>query len=542
MLGLMQDWPLLIHTIIDGAAAQHGAQEVVTRTLEGPIARVTYRDLRGRSLKVAQRLAKDGIKFGDRIATLAFNGARHMESWYGISGIGAVCHTVNPRLFPEQIAWIVNDAEDSILFADAMFAPLLEKLAPNLPSVRRYVLLTNEAHMPNTTLRNAVAYEDWIGEVDGDFSWVEFDERTAAGLCYTSGTTGHPKGVLYSHRSNVLHALTITNADCFDVGSQDCVLPVVPLFHANSWALAYACPMRGCKMVMPGAKLDGASVYELLETEKVTFTAGVPTVWLMLLGYMQKEGKKLSTVRKVAIGGSACPPEMIRAFEEDFGIDVLHAWGMTEMSPIGSTGSMKSSVKSLPHIQRLDLKAKQGWAFYGVEMKITDDAGHRLPWDGKKFGRLKVRGPAVAKAYFKGAGGDILDDEGYFDTGDVATIDCNGYMQITDRAKDVIKSGGEWISSIEIENFAVGHPDVAEAAVIGIRHPKWDERPLLVVVAKEGRTPIKDDVLAYLRTRIAKWWIPDDVLVVKEIPHTATGKINKVVLREAYRDYRLQGE
>ena len=542
MFGLMQDWPLLIHKIIDSAATQHGAQEVVTRTLEGPIARVTYRDLRGRALKVAQRLTKDGIKLGDRVATLAFNGARHMEVWYGVSGIGAVCHTVNPRLFPEQIAWIINDAEDRVLFADAMFVPLLEKLAPNLPSIERYVLLTDGAHMPKTALKNAVAYEDWIGEVDGDFAWVDFDERTAAGLCYTSGTTGNPKGVLYSHRSNVLHALTTTNADCFDVGSRDCVLPVVPLFHANSWALAYGCPMRGTKMVMPGAKLDGASVYELLESEKVTFTAGVPTVWLMLLGYMKKEGKKLSTVRKVAIGGSACPPEMIRVFEEDFGIDVLHAWGMTEMSPIGSTGSMKSSVANLSHKRKLDLKAKQGWAFYGVEMKITDDAGGNLPWDGKKFGRLKVRGPAVAKAYFKGAGGDILDAEGYFDTGDVATIDPDGYMQITDRAKDVIKSGGEWISSIEIENIAVGHPDVAEAAVIGIRHPKWDERPLLVVVAKEGRTPDKADVLAYLSTRIAKWWMPDDVQVVKEIPHTATGKINKMTLRESFKEYRLPGE
>ena len=539
MFGMMQDWPLLVHKIIDSAATQHGAQEVVSRTLEGPIERVTYRDLRGRALKVAQRLARDGIKLGDRVATLAFNGARHMEVWYGISGIGAVCHTVNPRLFPEQIAWIINDAEDRVLLADAIFSPLLEKLAPNLPSIERYVLLTDSMHMPKTTLKNAVAYEDWIGEVDGDFAWVDFDERTAAGLCYTSGTTGNPKGVLYSHRSNVLHALTTTNADCFDVGSHDCVLPVVPLFHANSWALAYGCPMRGCKMVMPGAKLDGASVYELLENEKVTFTAGVPTVWLMLLAYMKKEGKKLSTVRKVAIGGAACPPEMIRAFEEDFGIDVLHAWGMTEMSPIGSTGSMKSSVAALPHKQKLDLKAKQGWAFFGVEMKITDDEGTSLPWDGRKFGRLKVRGPAVAKAYFKGAGGNILDEEGYFDTGDVATIDPDGYMQITDRAKDVIKSGGEWISSIDIENIAVGHPDVAEAAVIGIRHPKWDERPLLVVVAKEGSTPDKADILAYLSTRIAKWWMPDDIQLVKEIPHTATGKINKVTLRESFKGYRL---
>ena len=488
---------------------------------------------------MAQRLTQDGVRLGDRVATLAFNGARHMETWYGISGIGAICHTVNPRLFPEQIAWIVNDAEDRVLFADAMFAPLLESLAHTLPSIERYVLLTDAAHMPATTLKNAVAFEAYIGEVDGDFAWVDFDERTAAGLCYTSGTTGRPKGVLYSHRSNILHALTTTGADCFDVGSRDVVLPVVPLFHANSWALAYSCPMRGAKMVMPGAKLDGASVYELLESEKVTFTAGVPTVWLMLLAYMKKEGKRLSTVRKVAVGGSACPPEIIRAFEEDFGIEVLHAWGMTEMSPIGSTGAIKRAVAGRPQRETLEIKAKQGWAFFGVEMKIVDDDDNELPWDGKTFGRLKVRGPAVAQSYFKGAGGKIVDGQNYFDTGDVATIDADGYMQITDRSKDVIKSGGEWISSIDIENYAVGHPDVAEAAVIGVRHPKWDERPLLVVVAREGRAPDKEDVLKFLKGRIAKWWMPDDMQIVAEIPHTATGKINKVALRQTFRDYRL---
>src|SRR5579862_6093548 len=344
MLGLMQDWPLLLHKIIDFAAIQHPRQEVVSRTIEGPMHRTTYREIRARALKGAQRLARDGIKLGDRVATLAWNGYRHLETWYAITGIGAIYHTVNPRLFPEQIAWIINHAEDRMVFVDLTFVPILEALAEKLTSVERYIVLTDAAHMPMTKLKNAAPYEEWLAEADGDFHWVDFDERTAAGLCYTSGTTGNPKGVLYSHRSNVLHALTTTNADCFDVGSLDCVLPVVPLFHANSWALAYGCPMRGAKMVMPGAKLDGASVYELLETEKVTFTAGVPTVWLMLLAYMKKEGKRLSTVRKVAVGGSACPPEMIRAFEEDFGIDVLHAWGMTEMSPIGSTGSMKSLV------------------------------------------------------------------------------------------------------------------------------------------------------------------------------------------------------
>ena len=541
MQGLMQDWPLLIHKIIDSAAAQHGDTEVVSRTLEGPIARVGYRALRARALKVAQRLSQDGIKLGDRVATMGFNGARHMEAWYGISGIGAVCHTVNPRLFPEQIAWIVNDAEDRIIFADAMFAPLLEALAPRLPSVERYVLLTDAAHMPATTLKGAVAYEDYIAEADGDFAWADFDERTAAGLCYTSGTTGNPKGVLYSHRSNVLHALMTTGADLFNIGPRDVVLPVVPLFHANSWALAYSCPMRGAKMVMPGAKLDGASIYELLEGEKVTVTSGVPTVWLMLLAYMKKEGKNFSALRRVTVGGSACPPEMIRSFEEDFGIEVLHAWGMTEMSPVGTTGALKTKSAALPLAEQLALKAKQGWPFFGVEMKIVDDDGKPLPWDGKRFGKLKVRGAAVARRYFKDVGGEILDPQGYFDTGDVATIDPDGVMQITDRAKDVIKSGGEWISSIEIENAAVGHPDVAEAAVIGVAHPKWDERPLLIVVAKEGREPKRDEVIGFLGGKIAKWWTPDDMQVVKEIPHTATGKINKLKLRETFRDYRLPG-
>jgi acyl-CoA synthetase (AMP-forming)/AMP-acid ligase II len=541
MLGQMQEWPLLIHKIADFAAIQHGETEIVSRLVEGVIHRETYRDLRTRALKVAQRLVREGIQFGDRVATLAWNTHRHLETWYGITGLGAIYHTVNPRLFPEQIAWIVNHAEDRLMFTDLTFLPLLEAIADKLPTIERFVVLTDAAHMPATKLRGAVPYEEWLNEADGDFRWAEFDERTAAGLCYTSGTTGHPKGVLYSHRSNLLHSLFSTGLDCLPMSPETVCMPVVPLFHANSWGIAFSAPMRGAKLVMPGAKLDGASVYELLESEKVTFSAAVPTVWLMLLGYLQKEGKKLSTLKLVVIGGSACPPEMIRAFEQDYGVEVRHAWGMTEMSPLGSVCSIKPAAGADTFEKQLPIKAKQGTAPFGVEMKIVDDNNKELPWDGRTFGKLKVAGPAVVESYFRGDGGNVLDETGFFDTGDVATIDAHGYMQITDRSKDVIKSGGEWISSIDIENFAVGHPDVAEAAVIGVAHPKWDERPLLIVVPKEGKTPKAEDLLDFLKPRIAKWWMPDDMQLVAEIPHTATGKINKLKLREMFREYRLPG-
>ena len=539
MLGRMQEWPLLMHKIIDFAAIQFPAQEVASRTVEGPMHRTNYREIRDRALKVAKRLDREGLKLGDRVATLAWNGYRHIEAWYGITGIGAIYHTVNPRLFPEQIGWIINDAEDRMVMTDLTFVPLLEAMADKLPTVERYIVLTDAAHMPATKLKNAVAYEDWLAEVDDDFQWKEFDECTAAGLCYTSGTTGNPKGVLYSHRSNILHSFMATGPETLSLNAYDSVLPVVPMFHANSWGLALACLIRGARMVMPGAKLDGASVYDLLETESVTMSAAVPTVWLGLLHYLRKEGKRLSTLKLVVIGGSACPPEMIRAFQDDYGVEVRHAWGMTEMSPLGTVGSFKPGQRSLSHEAKLALQAKQGWAPFGVEMRIVDDQNNELPWDGKRFGRLKVKGFAVAETYFKDEGGKILDENGFFDTGDVATIDPDGVMQITDRAKDVIKSGGEWISTIDIENLAVGHPDVAEAAVIGVAHPKWDERPLLVVVPKEGHSPKADEVLAYLKPRIAKWWMPDDMQVVKEIPHTATGKINKLKLREAFKGYKL---
>ena len=540
MLGLMQDWPLLMHRIIDHAALNHGARKVISRSVEGPIVTTDYRTIRQRALKVAKRLAKDGIGFADRVGTLAWNGYRHLEAWYGIAGIGAVYHTLNPRLFPDQIAWIINHAGDRLIMADLTFVPLLEKLAGRLTSVERYVVLTDAAHMPETTLKNAVAYEVWLAETDDDFAWREFDENTAAGMCYTSGTTGDPKGVIYSHRSNVLHSVMTNNPDMLGLASRDVIMPVVPMFHANGWSLALTAPMAGATMVMPGAKMDGASIYEMLDSHAVTCSAAVPTVWLMLLQYLeQNPAARLSHLKRVVIGGSACPRAVTQTFRDIYDVEVMHAWGMTELSPLGTVCSMKPEYQDLDNEAWLDVKETTGHAPFGVEMKITDDDGIRLPWDDKTFGRLKVRGPAVAKSYFKGDGGRILDDEGYFDTGDVATIDPYGYMRIVDRSKDVIKSGGEWISSIDLENIAVGHPDVAEAAVIGIQHPKWDERPLLVIVAKAGRAPDRDSLLAFMADKVARWWLPDDVVFVAEIPHTATGKILKTALRAQFKDYKL---
>jgi fatty-acyl-CoA synthase len=539
MLGLMQDWPLLIHRIIDHAATYHGGRRIISRSIEGPIHTTTYADVRHRAKKVAQRLARDGVRSGDRVATLAWNTWRHLESWYGIVGIGAVYHTVNPRLFQEQIAWIINHAEDRVMMTDLTFVPLVEKLADKLPTVERYVVFTDAAHMPKTTLRNAVAYEEWLAEADGDVAWAQFDENTAAGMCYTSGTTGNPKGVVYSHRSNVLHALAHSSSSVLGISANDVILPVVPLFHANGWSLAFAAPISGATLVMPGMRLDGESVYELLSTYKVTCTAGVPTVWLMLLQHLEKTGGRLPNLRRVVIGGSACPRAMTATFQDKYGVEVVHAWGMTEMSPLGSACTLIPEYAGLTGDARLDIQQKQGHPPFTVEMKITDDAGNSLPWDSKTFGRLKVRGPAVARAYFKGEGGDILDAEGFFDTGDVATMDAHGYMQVTDRAKDVIKSGGEWISSIDLENLAVGHPSVAEAAVIGVKHPKWDERPLLVVVLKPQHGATRDDILGFMKGKVADWWLPDDVVFVDEIPHTATGKIQKTTLREQMKDYVL---
>ena len=539
MKGLMQEWPLLVPTILDHAARWHGEREIVTRTVEGPMHRTTYAEIHSRARRVAKALQRLGVRPGDRVGTLAWNTHRHMESWYGIMGAGAICHTLNPRLFPEQIVYIANHAEDAYILADTTFLPILEGVQAQLTHLKGVVLLTDRAHMPETKLRNVLCYEELVAAEDDDFEWVQVDENDACGLCYTSGTTGNPKGVLYSHRSNVLHALACGNADAFGLRSFDSVLPVVPLFHANAWSLVFSAPIVGAKLVMPGMKLDGQSVHELLETEAVTFTAAVPTVWLMLLQYLEKEGKKLSTLKRVAIGGSACPRAMIEKFEDDYGVEVMHAWGMTEMSPLGTLGSFKAGMESLPREERIQQKLKQGRPPYTVDMKITGDDGTPLPHDGKAFGNLKVRGPAVAAGYFKGEGGVILDEKGWFDTGDVSTLDPRGFMQITDRAKDVIKSGGEWISSIDLENTAVGHPAVLEAAVIGVAHRKWDERPLLIVVKKPGAEVSKDELLDYMKDKVAKWWLPDDVVFVDEIPHTATGKIQKLTLRERFKDYRL---
>lgn len=539
MLGLMQEWPLLAHSILDHAAHMHGGREVVSRSVEGPIHRITYEEIRHRSLKLSQRLARDGVALGDRVATMAWNTWRHLETWYGILGIGAVYHTLNPRLFPEQIAWIMNDAEDRMLFVDLTFVRLAEALAPKVPTLERVVILTDDAHMPETSLPGAISYETYIGEADGDFVWARFDENTAAGMCYTSGTTGDPKGVLYSHRSNTLHALTAIQPDMLDIGSKDRFMPVVPLFHANGWSTAFSVPMVGATMIMPGAGMDGKSIYEMLIQERVTITAAVPTVWLMLLQHMEEHGGSLPDLDHVIIGGSACPPAIIRKFEETYDVRVMHAWGMTEMNPLGTICSIKPEYAQLEGEEKVALQSKQGHAPYAVEMKISDDNGNDLPWDGETFGRLKVRGPAVSSAYYKNRGAEQFDDDGWFDTGDVAHINEYGYMQITDRAKDVIKSGGEWISSIEIENIAVGHPDVAEAAVIGVDHPKWSERPLLIIVLKTGRSATKEDIRDFLDGKIAKWWMPDDIVFADEIPHTATGKIKKTTLRETYGDYTL---
>ncbi|HLF31508.1 MAG TPA: long-chain-fatty-acid--CoA ligase [Xanthomonadales bacterium] len=538
MLGLMQDWPLLVSKMLDHAALNHGEREMVTRSIEGPIRRYTYADLRSRSLRVAKALEKEGVRLGDRVGTMAWNTDRHVEAWFGIMGLGAICHTLNPRLFAEQMVYIINHAQDRMIFVDLTFVPILQALAARLPTVEKYIVLTDAAHMPATSLPGAVAYEEWLTGVNDDFAWRTFDENTAAALCYTSGTTGNPKGVLYSHRSNVLHGLMVNQPDVLGLNSSDVILPIVPMFHANAWATTYASPAGGTKMVMPGAGMDGASIYELLDSERVTAAAAVPTVWMGLLQYLEQHGKKLPYLNRVIIGGAACPPMMIRKLELEYGVEVIHGWGMTEMSPIGTTGKMKYATANLDHEARMKLKEKQGRTPFMVEMKIVDGDHQDLPRDGKSFGHLLVRGPAIAKGYYR-IEGDALDQDGWFDTGDISTIDALGFMQITDRDKDVIKSGGEWISSIEVENVAVGCPGVAEAAVIGLPHPKWSERPLLVIVRNQDSKVGKAEVLAYLDGKIAKWWMPDDVVFVDSIPHTATGKISKLELRKQFAGHKL---
>ncbi len=539
MLGMMQDWPLTVDKILDHAKNWHGEREVVTRSVEGPIVRTNYAAIHDRARRVSNALLAWGIKPGDRVATLAWNTGNHMETWYGIMGIGAICHTLNPRLFPEQLAYIINHAEDRVIFTDLTFVPLLEAVLPHCPTVERVIVMTDAAHMPQARLPKAEAYEAVLEQVGSDVVWGGFDEQTACGLCYTSGTTGNPKGVLYSHRSNFIHTLLGLQSTVMGATPSEVILPIVPMFHANAWGIAFGGPAAGSKLVMPGARMDGASVYELIETEGVTFSAAVPTVWQGLYGHMVENGLKFSTLRNVLIGGSACPEALIRGFQDQFGVEVVHAWGMTETSPIGTIANLTPELKAKPYNEQMAWRLKQGTPPLGVELKIKNYGGQEMPHDGKTFGRVMVKGPTVAGAYFKGEGGDILDHEGFFDTGDIASVDAYGFMQITDRAKDVIKSGGEWISSIDIENIAVGHPKVALAAVIGAAHPKWDERPVLLVKLKDGEAEDKQEHLDFLQGKIAKWWMPDDVVFVDDIPLGATGKIDKKTLRERMKDYQL---
>ncbi len=541
MHGLMMDTQLLVSMILRHADLHHPTREIVSVTADNPLHRYTYADCCRRTRQLANALDNLGINEGDRVGTLAWNDYRHLEVYYGVGGAGYVCHTINPRLFPEQIIFIINHAEDKWIFTDPMFVPLLEKVAEQTPAVEGYVVMTNDKNMPETTLENVVSYEALIAEESEDYEWPELDERAAVALCYTSGTTGDPKGVLYSHRSTIIHAYAAVAPDVVNLSNRDCVLPVVPLFHVNAWGIPYSALMVGAKLVFPGPKMgDGEALYELLESEEVTLACGVPTVWLALLQYAAKAGKRLNKLQRTVIGGAAVPESMIREFQDDHDVSVHQGWGMTEMSPLGTLNSPKAGMESLSGDERIAIATKAGRGIFGCEMKIVDDDNNELPWDGVAYGALRVRGPWICSDYFKleGKAGSHAED-GWFDTGDVATIDPNGYLAITDRTKDVIKSGGEWISSIEIENTAIGHPAVAEAAVIGVAHPKWTERPLLIVIKAEGQDVSKEEMLSWFEGKIAKWWLPDDVVFVDEIPHTATGKIKKVELRKQFADYQL---
>ena len=541
MLGLMQQQPLLISNLIDFAQRHHGEGEIVSRRVEGDIHRYTWRDVAGRAKQVANAIDADKLLFSDRVATLAWNGYRHLELYFGVSGSGRVLHTINPRLHPDQIAWIANHAEDQMLCFDLTFLPIVQAIHAKAPGIRKYVALCDAARLPKDSgIPNLVAYEDWIGAQSAEYDWPSFDENSASSMCYTSGTTGNPKAALYSHRSTLLHAYAAALPDVMCLSARDSVLPVVPMFHVNAWGIPYSAALTGCKLVFPGAQLDGKSVYELLESEKVTFAAGVPTVWQMLLGHLKQNGLRFSTLKRTVIGGSACPPAMINSFREEYGVDVLHAWGMTEMSPLGTLCTLKNKHLALSADEQMKIRLKQGRAIFPVDMKVIGADGSELPWDGKTSGDLLVRGPWVIGEYFKGEGGNPLVN-GWFPTGDVATIDAEGFVQITDRSKDVIKSGGEWISSIDVENIAVSHPAVAMAACIGMRHPKWDERPIIAVVRKPGVEVTKEELLKFYEGKTAKWQIPDDVVFVDAIPLGATGKMLKTRLREMLKDYRLPG-
>jgi len=541
MDGLMQNVPLTVDRIMDHAATWHGQREVVSRDAEGRVTRSTYAAIHADAKRVSNALAAEGIQPGDRVATMGWNSARHLSAWYGASGMGVVLHTLNPRLFLEQIAYIANHAGDRLLIADPATADLVAELLPQVPSIEKVVFFCDAASLPQTSFP-AVAFDDWIADRSADFAWGGFDENTACGLCYTSGTTGNPKGVLYSHRSNYIHALMTLQRDALGLSARDTVLLVVPMYHANAWGVVYSAPAVGAKLVLPGQRMDGESIYNLIEQEGVTYSAAVPTVWQMLLTYMQENGKRFTTLERVTIGGSACPESIIRIFRDDYGVDVIQGWGMTETSPLGTVSVPNASVAAKGDDEQMAYKLKQGRLLCGLDMKLVDDAGKRLPHDGKTPGRLMIKGPTIAGGYYGGDGGDVLDAEGFFDTGDVSTIDGEGYMQITDRAKDVVKSGGEWISSIEIENIAMGHAAVANAAVVGVAHPKWDERPILLCQLKPGASADAADITTYLDGKIAKWWMPDDVLFVDDIPLGPTGKIDKKAIRAGLEGYQLPFE
>jgi 3-(methylthio)propionyl---CoA ligase len=541
MLGLMQDQPLLVSSLIEFAARHHRDAEIVSRRVEGDIHRYTYAQAAARARQVARALDRMGLAFSDRVGTLAWNGYRHFELYFGVSGSGRVVHTINPRLSPEQVVWIANHAEDQVLCFDMTFLPIIKAVWPQCKTVRHWIALCDADALPaDTGIAGLQSYEAWIGSEPATYDWPDFDERSACALCYTSGTTGNPKGVLYSHRSTLLHAFGGALPDALSFSARDTILPVVPMFHVNAWGIPYGAAMTGMKIVFPGAALDGKSVYELMEAERVTVSAGVPTVWLMLLNHMKAQGLKFTTMQRTIIGGSACPPAMIKSFRDDYGVTVLHAWGMTEMSPLGTVCNLKLKHMASDKEAQLAVQLKQGRAVYGVEMKIVDPAGKELPWDGTAAGDLLVKGPWIVSGYFKGEGGNPCID-GWFPTGDVATIDADGFMQITDRSKDVIKSGGEWISSIDIENVAMSHPAVAMAACIALPHPKWDERPLLVVMKKAGAEVTREALLSHFEGKVAKWQVPDDVVFTEAIPLGATGKMQKNKLREQFKDHRLPG-
>jgi fatty-acyl-CoA synthase len=541
MLGLMQQQSLLISALIQFAERHHGDGEIVSRRVEGDIHRYNWAQAAKRSRQVANTLDAMQIERGSRVATLAWNGYRHLELYFGVSGSGRVLHTINPRLHPDQIAWIANHAEDQVLCFDMSFLPLVQAVHDKCPTIRQYVALCDADKLPaDTGIPGLISYEAWMGQQPDQYTWPDLDENTACTLCYTSGTTGNPKGALYSHRSTLLHAYAAALPDVMCMSARDSILPVVPMFHVNAWGIPYSAAMVGAKLVFPGPALDGKSVYELIEAEGVTFAAGVPTVWQMLLGHMKPAGLKFSKLNRTVIGGSACPPAMITAFREDYGVDVLHAWGMTELSPLGTLCTLKNKHQNLSEAEQMKLRMKQGRCIFGIEMKIVDEQGKELPHDGKAAGDLLVQGPWVIASYFKQEGASPLVD-GWFPTGDVATIDADGFMQITDRSKDVIKSGGEWISSIDVENIAMAHPAVAMAACVGIRHPKWDERPIVCVVKKPGAEITRDELIQFYDGKTAKWQIPDDVVFVDAIPLGATGKMLKTRLREQLADYVLPG-